>query len=48
MEKLINMRLAAPVLTPEEDPAKRSNWTNDAFEHTSPFGDEKNIKINKI
>lgn len=32
----------------EEDPAKRSNWTNDAFEHTRPFGNEKNIKVNKI
>lgn len=32
----------------EQDPAKRSNWTNDAFEHTHPVGDEKNIKINKI
>lgn len=32
----------------EEDPEKRSNWTNDAFEHTHPFGDEKNIKVNKI
>ena len=32
----------------EEDPAKRSNWTNDAFEHTSPVGDEKNIRVNKI
>jgi hypothetical protein len=31
----------------EEDPKKRSNWTNDAFEHTSPFGSEKNIKVNK-
>ena len=32
----------------EEDPQKRSNWTNDAFEHTRPFGDEKNIRVNKI
>lgn len=32
----------------EEDPAKRSNWTNDAFEHTSPIGEEKNIKVKKI
>ena len=32
----------------EEDPEKRSNWTNDAFEHRHPVGDEKNIKINKI
>lgn len=32
----------------EKDPKKRSNITNDAFEHTSPIGDEKNIKINKI
>ena len=32
----------------EKDPQKRSNWTNDAFEHTSPIGGEKNIKVNKI
>ena len=32
----------------EEDPEKRSNWTNDAFEHTRPFGDEKNIRVKKI
>jgi hypothetical protein len=32
----------------EEDPEKRSNWTNDAFEHTSHFGDERNIKVNKL
>lgn len=32
----------------EEDPKKRSNITNDAFEHRSPIGDEKNIKVNKI
>jgi hypothetical protein len=32
----------------EEDPAKRSNWTNDAFEHTNQFGNEKNIKIKKL
>lgn len=32
----------------EEDPKKRSNWTNDAFEHKSPIGNEKNIKVNKI
>lgn len=32
----------------EEDPDKRSNWTNDAFEHTSPVGGEKNIKVKKI
>ena len=32
----------------EEDPQKRSNWTNDAFEHTSHIGGEKNIKVNKI
>lgn len=32
----------------EKDPKKRSNWTNDAFEHTSPFGNEKNIKVKKI
>ena len=32
----------------EEDPDKRSNWTNDALEHTFPFGEEKNIKVKKI
>jgi len=32
----------------EEDPKKRSNITNDAFEHTRPFGDEKNIRVKKI
>ena len=32
----------------EEDPKKRSNWTNDAFEHTNNFGEERNIKVNKI
>ena len=32
----------------EKDPQKRSNWTNDAFEHTSPIGNERNIKVNKI
>ena len=32
----------------EEDPEKRSNWTNDAFEHTSPIGGEKNIRVKKI
>ena len=32
----------------EKDPKKRSNWTNDAFEHTSPIGNEKNIKVKKI
>ena len=32
----------------EQDPAKRSNWTNDAFEHTNTFGSEKNIKVKKI
>ena len=31
----------------EKDPKKRSNWTNDAFEHTSPIGNEKNIKVKK-
>lgn len=31
----------------EEDPEKRSNWTNDAFEHTSPIGNERNIKVKK-
>ena len=32
----------------EEDPQKRSNWTNDAFEHTRHIGGEKNIKVNKL
>lgn len=32
----------------EEDPNKRSKWTNDAFEHTSPIGNEKNIKVKKL
>ena len=32
----------------EEDPDKRSDWTNDAFEHTNNFGSEKNIKVKKI
>ena len=32
----------------EEDPEKRSSMTNDAFEHTSPIGNEKNIKVKKI
>lgn len=32
----------------EEDPNKRSKWTNDAFEHKSTYGEEKNIKVNKI
>ena len=32
----------------EKDPKKRSNWTNDAFEHTSSIGNEKNIKVTKI
>lgn len=31
----------------EEDPEKRLNWTNDAFEHTSPIGNEGNIKVKK-
>lgn len=32
----------------EMDPTKRSNWTNDAFAHTTPVGDEKNIKVQKL
>ena len=32
----------------EKDPAKRSNWTNDAFEHTNNFGSEMNIKVKKL
>lgn len=32
----------------EEDPDKRSKWTNDAFEHTNNFGEEKNIKVTKL
>ena len=31
----------------EKDPAKRSKWTNDAFEHKSTFGSERNIKVTK-
>lgn len=29
----------------KEDPEKRSNWTNDAFEHTSPIGNEPLMKV---
>ena len=29
----------------EQDPAKRSNWTNDAFEHTNTFGSEPLMKV---
>ena len=32
----------------EKDPKKRSNITNDAFEHRSPIGSERNIKVTKI
>ena len=32
----------------EKDPQKRSNWTNDAFAHTNPVGNEKNIKVQKL
>lgn len=32
----------------EQDPKKRSNITNDAFEHTRPFGNERNIKVKKV
>lgn len=32
----------------EKDPKKRSNITNDAFKHIIPFGNERNIKVNKI
>lgn len=32
----------------EKDPKKRSNITNDALEHTIPFGEERNIKVKKI
>ena len=32
----------------EEDPAKRPKWTNDAFEHKSTYGSEKNIKVKKL
>ena len=32
----------------EEDPAKRSKWTIDAFEHTSPISGERNIKVKKV
>jgi len=31
----------------EKNPEERSNITNDAFEHTSPFGSERNIKVTK-
>ena len=31
----------------EEDPEKRSKWTNDAFEHKIPCGSERNIKVTK-
>ena len=32
----------------EKDPEKRPKYTNDAFEHTSPIGNEMNIKVKKI
>ena len=32
----------------EKDPEKRPKYTNDAFEHTSPIGNEKNIKVKKL
>lgn len=32
----------------EKDPQKRSNWTNDAFAHTNPVGEEKNIEVKKL
>lgn len=32
----------------EKDPEKRPKYTNDAFEHTSPIGNEMNIKVEKI
>ena len=32
----------------EKDPEKRPKYTNDAFEHTSTFGGEKNIKVMKL
>ncbi|MCI7654327.1 MAG: hypothetical protein MSS51_08645 [Bacteroidales bacterium] len=32
----------------EKDPEKRPKYTNDAFEHTSPIGNESNIKVEKI
>ena len=32
----------------EKDPEERCDITSDAFEHTNPFGNEKNIKVNKI
>ena len=32
----------------EQDPEKRPKYTNDAFEHTSPIGNEMNIKVKKL
>ena len=32
----------------EKDPEKRPKYTNDAFEHRSPIGDESNIKVEKL
>ena len=32
----------------EKDPEKRPKYTNDAFEHTSPIGNEMNIKVKKL
>ena len=32
----------------EKDPEKRPKYSNDAFEHTSPIGNEKNIKVKKL
>ena len=32
----------------EKDPEKRPKYTKDAFEHTSPIGNESNIKVEKI
>lgn len=32
----------------EKDHEKRPKYTNDAFEHTSPIGNEMNIKVKKL
>ena len=32
----------------EKDPEKRPKYTNDAFEHRSPIGNEMNIKVKKL
>ena len=32
----------------EKDPEKRPKYTNEAFEHRSPIGNEMNIKVKKL